>query len=47
MAADALAKWILKGEPPQGRIWQAVDPARFVLRAHQRAGRAVGQFLEL
>ena len=37
MAADALAHWILKGEPPQGRIWQAVDPARFVLRAHQRA----------
>jgi tRNA 5-methylaminomethyl-2-thiouridine biosynthesis bifunctional protein len=39
MAASALARWILKGEPPQGRLWQAVDPARFVLRAHQRAGR--------
>jgi len=38
MAASALARWILKGEPPQGRLWQAVDPARFVLRAHQRAG---------
>jgi tRNA 5-methylaminomethyl-2-thiouridine biosynthesis bifunctional protein len=38
MAALALARWILKGEPPQGRLWQAVDPTRFVLRAHQRAG---------
>jgi tRNA 5-methylaminomethyl-2-thiouridine biosynthesis bifunctional protein len=38
MAATALARWILKDEPPQGRLWQAVDPARFVLRAHQRAG---------
>jgi tRNA 5-methylaminomethyl-2-thiouridine biosynthesis bifunctional protein len=38
MAASALARWILKGDPPQGRLWQAVDPARFVLRAHQRAG---------
>ena len=38
MAASALAMWILKGEPPKGRLWQAVDPARFVLRAHQRAG---------
>jgi tRNA 5-methylaminomethyl-2-thiouridine biosynthesis bifunctional protein len=38
MAASALARWILKGEPPKGRLWQAVDPARFVLRAHQRAG---------
>jgi tRNA 5-methylaminomethyl-2-thiouridine biosynthesis bifunctional protein len=38
MAASALARWILKGEPPQGRLWQAVDPARFVLRAHQREG---------
>jgi len=47
MAADALAQWILNDAPPQGRIWQAVDPARFVLRAHQRGGRAVGQFLEL
>ena len=37
MAASALARWILKDEPPQGRLWQAVDPARFVLRAHQRA----------
>ena len=37
MAATALACWILKDEPPQGRLWQAVDPARFVLRAHQRA----------
>ena len=37
MAATALARWILKDEPPQGRLWQAVDPARFVLRAHQRA----------
>jgi tRNA 5-methylaminomethyl-2-thiouridine biosynthesis bifunctional protein len=37
MAASALARWILKGEPPQGRLWQAVDPARFVLRAHKRA----------
>ena len=37
MAASALACWILKDEPPQGRLWQAVDPARFVLRAHQRA----------
>jgi tRNA 5-methylaminomethyl-2-thiouridine biosynthesis bifunctional protein len=37
MAAKALARWILKDEPPQGRLWQAVDPARFVLRAHQRA----------
>jgi len=36
MAADALAKQILNDAPPQGRIWQAVDPARFVLRAHQR-----------
>jgi tRNA 5-methylaminomethyl-2-thiouridine biosynthesis bifunctional protein len=36
MAATALAPWILKDEPPQGRLWQAVDPARFVLRAHQR-----------
>jgi len=47
MAANALAKQILNDAPPQGRIWQAVDPARFVLRAHQRGGRAVGQFLEL
>jgi tRNA 5-methylaminomethyl-2-thiouridine biosynthesis bifunctional protein len=38
MAACALARWILKDEPPQGQLWQAVDPARFVLRAHQRAG---------
>jgi len=38
MAATALARWILNDEPPQGRLWQAVDPARFVLRAHQRAG---------
>ncbi|CAM8625433.1 DadA Glycine/D-amino acid oxidases (deaminating) [Burkholderiales bacterium] len=38
MAASALARWILKDEPPQGRLWQAVDPARFVLRAHQRRG---------
>jgi tRNA 5-methylaminomethyl-2-thiouridine biosynthesis bifunctional protein len=38
MAACALARWILKDEPLQGRLWQAVDPARFVLRAHQRAG---------
>jgi tRNA 5-methylaminomethyl-2-thiouridine biosynthesis bifunctional protein len=38
MAALALARWILKGEPPKGRLWQAVDPSRFVLRAHQRAG---------
>ena len=37
MAATALARWILKDEPPQGRLLQAVDPARFVLRAHQRA----------
>ena len=37
MAAAALARWILSDEPPQGRLWQAVDPARFVLRAHQRA----------
>ena len=37
MAARALARWILKDEPPKGRLWQAVDPARFVLRAHQRA----------
>jgi tRNA 5-methylaminomethyl-2-thiouridine biosynthesis bifunctional protein len=37
MAASALARWILNGEPPKGRLWQAVDPARFVLRAHQRA----------
>jgi tRNA 5-methylaminomethyl-2-thiouridine biosynthesis bifunctional protein len=36
MAATALARWILKDGPPQGRLWQAVDPARFVLRAHQR-----------
>ena len=36
MAATALARWILKDEPPKGRLWQAVDPARFVLRAHQR-----------
>ena len=36
MAANALAKQILNDAPPQGRIWQAVDPARFVLRAHQR-----------
>lgn len=36
MAASALARWILKDEPPEGRLWQAVDPARFVLRAHQR-----------
>jgi len=47
MAANALAQQILNDAPPQGRIWQAVDPARFVLRAHQRGGRAVGQFLEL
>jgi tRNA 5-methylaminomethyl-2-thiouridine biosynthesis bifunctional protein len=39
MAADALAQWILNDAPPQGRIWQAVDPARFVLRAHQRGLR--------
>jgi tRNA 5-methylaminomethyl-2-thiouridine biosynthesis bifunctional protein len=38
IAASALARWILKDEPPQGRLWQAVDPARFVLRAHQRTG---------
>jgi tRNA 5-methylaminomethyl-2-thiouridine biosynthesis bifunctional protein len=37
MAATALSRWILNDEPPQGRLWQAVDPARFVLRAHQRA----------
>jgi len=36
MAANALAEWILSDAPPKGRIWQAVDPARFVLRAHQR-----------
>ena len=36
MAANALAQQILNDSPPQGRIWQAVDPARFVLRAHQR-----------
>ena len=47
LAANALAQWILNDAPPQGRIWQAVDPARFVLRAHQRGGRAVDQFLEL
>ena len=39
MAADALAQWILNDAPPQGRFWQAVDPARFVLRAHQRGLR--------
>jgi len=39
MAADALAKQILNDTPPQGRIWQAVDSARFVLRAHQRGPR--------
>jgi tRNA 5-methylaminomethyl-2-thiouridine biosynthesis bifunctional protein len=38
IAATALSRWILNDEPPQGRLWQAVDPARFVLRAHQRAG---------
>jgi tRNA 5-methylaminomethyl-2-thiouridine biosynthesis bifunctional protein len=47
MAASALARWILKGEPPQGRLWQAVDPARFVLRAHQRRGIVDGQICEL
>jgi tRNA 5-methylaminomethyl-2-thiouridine biosynthesis bifunctional protein len=39
LAANALAKQILNDAPPQGRIWQAVDPARFVLRAHQRGLR--------
>ena len=47
MAASALARWILKDEPPKGRLWQAVDPARFVLRAHQRGGRVAGQICEL
>ncbi|MEN9794643.1 MAG: hypothetical protein RJA17_1183 [Pseudomonadota bacterium] len=47
MAAKALARWILKDEPPQGRLWQAVDPARFVLRAHQRRGIVDGQICEL
>ena len=47
MAAKALARWILRDEPPQGRLWQAVDPARFVLRAHQRRGIVDGQICEL
>ena len=47
MAATALARWILRDEPPQGRLWQAVDPARFVLRAHQRRGVVDGQTCEL
>jgi tRNA 5-methylaminomethyl-2-thiouridine biosynthesis bifunctional protein len=47
IAASALARWILKDEPPQGRLWQAVDPARFVLRAHQRRGIVDGQICEL
>jgi tRNA 5-methylaminomethyl-2-thiouridine biosynthesis bifunctional protein len=47
MAATALSRWILRDDPPQGRLWQAVDPARFVLRAHQRRGIVDGQICEL